>query len=549
MGRHRSRASARGLSPDRLMAYDYIIVGAGSSGCVLANRLSARLSCRVLLIEAGGEDDNSMIPVPIGIGKTLFNPALCWYFPTEAEPGNAGQPRVFMRGRVLGGSSSVNGMVYCRGQPEDYDGWEALGCSGWGWADMAKAFRAIEDHELGDDGIRGVGGPVRVSIHRDQTPLTEAILDAARALGTPRKDDVNRPDQEGIGYCPVTIRNGRRVSAADAFLKPARSRPNLTVVTGTEIDRLITEGKRIVGVAGRRAGEQVEYRTAGEVIISCGTLQSPKLLMLSGIGPAADLTALGIPLVSDLPGVGRNLLEHKTVSQQLRLTRDLSLNQHLTGWRLALSAARYALTRSGPMAATYDLNAFIRTRPDLTQPDAQILFWALSIDKKDQTRVVPEPWPGMLAMGYPLRTSSEGSVRLRSADPSAQLLIHTNFLATDHDREVMIGIFRYMRRLFTHPLLTGFIAVETFPGPQVETDEEILETSRRDLTCQHAVGTCRMGKGSLAVLDEDLKVRGVEGLRVVDLSAMPTQVSGNTNGPAMAFAWRAADILLQESSR
>jgi choline dehydrogenase-like flavoprotein len=271
--------------------------------------------------------------------------------------------------------------------------------------------------------------------------------------------------------------------------------------------------------------------------------------MLSGIGPAADLAALGIPLVSDLPGVGRNLLEHKTVSQQLRLTRGLSLNQHLTGWRLALSAARYALTRSGPMAATYDLNAFIRTRPDLTQPDAQILFWALSIDKNDQTQVVPEPWPGMLAMGYPLRTSSEGSVRLRSADPTAPLLIRTNFLATDHDREVMIGIFRYMRRLFTHPLLTGFIAGETFPGPQVETDEEILETSRRDLTCQHAVGTCRMGTGSFAVLDEGLKVRGVEGLRVVDLSAMPTQVSGNTNGPAMAFAWRAADILLQESSR
>ena len=527
--------------------YDYIIVGAGSAGCVLAERLSADPRHRVLLIEAGGEDRHPMIRIPIGIGKTLFDPSLCWYFETEADPGNAGQPRIFMRGKVLGGSSSVNGMVYCRGQPEDYDGWEAMGCAGWGWTEMARVFRTIEDHALGDDGVRGVGGPLQVSIHRDQTPLTEAILNAAQELGTRRREDVNRPDQEGIGYCPVTIRDGRRVSAADAFLKPARARPNLDVVTDTEIERLLLEGNRVVGVAGRVGGEPVEYRTAGEVVVSCGTILSPKLLMLSGIGPATELAALGITPVIDLPGVGRNLLEHKTVSQQIRLKRDYSLNSRLSGWRAALSFARYALRHDGPMASTYDLNAFIRTRPDIAQPDAQILFWAMSIDRECQTGVRPESEPGLLAMGYPLRTSSAGRVQLRSADPVALPVIGTNFLATDHDRQVMIGIFRYMRSLFAHPVLADFISHESFPGPAIESDEEILDASRRDLTCQHAVGTCRMGNDALAVLDARARVRGIDGLRVVDLSAMPTQVSGNTNGPAMAFAWRAAELIVQDA--
>lgn len=525
-------------------AFDYIIVGAGSAGCVLANRLSANPAHRVLLIEAGGEDRHPMIPIPIGIGKTLYDPSLCWYYPTEAEPGNAGEPRMFMRGRVIGGSSSVNGMVYCRGQPEDYDGWRDLGCAGWGWSDMAEAFRAIEDHELGDDGVRGAGGPLHISIRKDRTPLTEALIDAAAAMGTPHRIDVNRPEQEGIGYCPVTIRNGRRVSAADAFLKPVRSRSNLIVVTDTQIDRLLFEGKRVVGVTGQCQGRQVEYRTRGELILSCGTLQSPKLLMLSGIGPAEELKALGITPLVDSPWVGRNLLEHKTISQQIRLSRDYSLNRKLGSWRAGLAMLRYLLRHDGPMAATYDVNAFIKTRPDLAQPDAQILFWAMTIDRDHQAGVRPEAEPGLLAMGYPLRTSSAGTVRLSGADPDAPLSISTNFLATSHDREVMIGIFRYLRKLFAHPTLAPFVAFESFPGAGVESDEDILNASRRDLTCQHAVGTCRMGRAGEAVLDERTCVRGVEGLRVIDLSAMPTQVSGNTNGPAMAFAWRAADFIL-----
>ena len=529
--------------------HDYIIVGAGSAGCVLANRLSADPGKRVLLIEAGGPDTSPLIPVPIAIGKTLFDPKLCWYFPTEPEPGNGNEPRMFMRGKVLGGSSSVNGMVYCRGQPEDYDGWADLGCTGWGWEVMARAFRAIEDHELGADEVRGAGGPLHVSIRNDRTPVTEAILDAANALGTPRREDVNRPDQHGIGYCPVTIRRGRRVSAADAFLKPARGRENLEIVTGVEVERILIEGNRAVGVAGRGPEGPVDYRTDGEVILSAGTIQSPKLLMLSGIGPADHLREHGIPLVLDLPGVGGNLLEHKSITQQLRLRRpEHSINRDLRGgWRTALGMARYLLFRSGPMAATYDINAFIKTRPGLDQPDAQLLFWAMSIDKTELASVRVEDHPGLAVLAYPLRTSSEGSLRLRSADPAAPPVLRTNFLATDHDRTTMIGLFRYLRRLFAHPLVAPHISEETWPGLDVESDDQILDVSRRDLTGQHAVGTCRMGTGPLAVLDPRLRVRGVDALRVVDLSAMPTQVSGNTNGPVMAFAWHAASLIAEDA--
>lgn len=522
--------------------FDTIIVGAGSAGCVLAHRLSADPGHRVLLLEAGGEDNSALIHMPMGLGKTLLDPALSWHVMTEPDPGNAGQPRAFMRGKVIGGSSSVNGMVYCRGQPEDYDGWAAMGCSEFAWPAMRQAFRQIEDHVLGDDGERGSGGPLHVGLRPADSALDRALLTAIAAQGIPVRQDINRPQQEGVGPTPVTLRAGRRVSAADAFLHPVRRRPNLTVVTAAQVQRVLFEGERAIGVEGLLAGRPQQWRCDGEVILCAGTLHSPMLLMHSGIGPAAQLRQHGIAVRVDSPEVGHNLREHKTVSLQLRLRPGHGINGQLHGWRMALSALRYLAGRRGALAATYDLNAFIRTQPGLEQPDAQVLFWGLTLDRK-AADIAVEREAGLLMMGYPLRTESAGQVSLASADPTAPPRVQTNFLSHRHDCEVTLALLRWMRTVAAHPALSLIVVGETHPGAELVEDAQILDAARRDETCQHAVGTCRMGVDARSVLDQRLRVRGVTGLRVVDLSAMPTQVSGNTNGPVMALAWRAADLI------
>jgi choline dehydrogenase-like flavoprotein len=530
------------------VTFDYVIVGAGAAGCVLANRLSEDPANQVLLIEAGGRDTHPFIHMPKGISKVMADPAFIWNYMTESESGTNNLAESWARGRTLGGSSSINGMVYVRGQASDFDDLAELTSDDWNWSRIGAAYKAMESHELGAGPTRGDRGPLHISVSPDRLPLMEAAIQAGTAMGLERMQDVNEPvDAQRIGYAPRTIHKGRRQSAAVAFLAPAMDRPNLKIITDLAIDSVEFDGRRAIAVRATSGGKPVKYSARREIILSAGALSTPALLQRSGIGPAALLQRLEIPLVQDSPDVGRNLREHRGLVMQWRVPDDVSQNREYRGLRLAANTARYYVTFDGPMASgAYEVGAWFKSRPDLPRPDAQILIAPFTFDYNSPTFNV-ETHGGMNFCVYMLRPESTGTVAIRSRDHDALPIINANYCELESDQRKMIDIIRFARKLAGQAALSGFVAGETRPGPEYQSDEELLQAHIKfGYGSYHACGTCRMGKDDASVVDPRLRVRGVDGLRVVDTSIFPFMLSGNTVGPAMATAWRAADLILED---
>ena len=546
--------TATEAAEDAAESFDFVIVGAGSAGCVLANRLSADPAIRVLLIEAGGEGRHPLVAMPKGFARVAVDPRLAWSLHTEPQPHRGRGAEVWQRGRMLGGTSAINGMIYIRGQREDYEAWGDIAGPEWSWPQMARCFRAMEDHSLGADDLRGAGGPLTVTAGHFRHPFAERLIEAGEQMGLPRTEDFNGPRQEGVGYYAHTIRGGRRLSAARAFLDPIRSRRNLRILTQTEVERVVFETGRAAGVLARRRGRLVRYRAGREVIIAAGAIHSPKLLQLSGVGDAALLSRLGVPVVCDLPAVGRHMRDHVGLSLTFRLRGAEGHNARLRGAGLALSLAEYYLRRRGLMSTgPFEVGAFVRTSPRLARPDAQIYMSPFSLRPVAVGRGYlgqPEAQAGLTIGGYLLRPDGEGEVSITSADPAVPPAITPRWLTADADRQAGVRLIRFVRGLAAQPALSGFVAAELAPGAEVATDEQIeayfLSEAR---TGNHAVGACRMGLDPDSVLDPQLRVRGVRGLRVIDASAIPVLVSGNTNAPVMAMAWRAADLILDAERR
>jgi choline dehydrogenase len=532
---------------------DIIIVGAGSAGCVLADRLTADGRTRVTLVEAGGSDMRLFVQMPLGYGKLFYDPAVNWLYKTEPDPGLAGSRDHWPRGKILGGSSSINAMVWCRGHAEDYEDWRRAGNPGWGWDEVRAAYRALEHNEAGADDWRGQGGPLFISANRRGLhPLVTNFLQACDTAGLPFTPDFNGARQEGSGTYQATVKGGRRNSAARAFLRPAMRRANLRVVTDALVTRVLVEQGRAVGIAYRRGGAEHVLRAKAEVILSAGAIGSPQILQLSGIGPGAVLQAAGVPVVLDAPGVGANLMDHQGLNYTWRMTQP-TLNDVLRPWWGKLRVGlQWLLTGTGPLALSINQGGgFFRTRPDLPRPNMQLYAQAFStlIPKSgERPLLTPDPFPGFSLGLSNCRPTSRGHLRIISGDPAAHPVIVANAFSTNHDVEEMLDAVKFLRRLAAQPALASVIAEELRPGPACVTDDDLIADFRaRSGTVYHPSGTCRMGPDG--VVDERLRVRGLAGLRVIDAAVFPNLIAGNTNAPAIMVGWRGAAMVAEDLRR
>jgi choline dehydrogenase len=534
------------MIPSAPETYDFVIVGAGSAGCVLANRLTADGRHTVLLIEAGPRDTNPWIHVPLGYGRLFTDLRTNWGYWSEPEP-HLDNRRIYNpRGKVLGGSSSINGLVYIRGQREDFDGWRDAGLAGWGFDDVLPYFRRSEDQARGADDFHGSGGPLAVCDPPDPHPLCDAFIAAGEEAGFPRNDDFNGATQEGIGYFQMTARRGRRCSAAVGYLRPALKRPNLRVVTGTLVQRVLFEGRRAVGVKLHRDGAAHEVRARGEVIVAAGAIATPPLLQLSGVGPADLLRRLEVPVVLAHEGVGRNYQDHLQVRIVLKCTRPITLNDDMRAlWRKAGIGLHYALRRRGPLTVSAGYaGGFFRTAAATdSRPDMETHFVNFSVDRMGEAL---HPFSAFTASSCQLRPESRGDVMAVSPDPAKPPAIRANYMATAHDRAVNVAGLRLLRQILEQPAIRPFIAGEHVPGADVRTDDDLLAYCRATgSTIYHPSCSARMGTDAGAVVDAALKVRGLDAIRVVDASVMPSVVSGNTNAAVIMIAEKASDMILQ----
>ncbi|MFP5399117.1 MAG: GMC family oxidoreductase [Gammaproteobacteria bacterium] len=529
-------------------AYDYIVVGAGSAGCVLAGRLSEDPTLRVLLLEAGPPDRSPWIHLPIGYGKTMWSKTYNWCFHTDPDPNMNGRQIYWPRGKTLGGSSSINGLIYIRGQREDYDAWAAAGNAGWSYDELLPYFVRSEANQRGASRWHGADGPLRVSDIGARHPLIEAFIEGAATRGVPRNDDFNGERQEGAGYYQLTTHKGWRCSTAVAYLRSARGRPNLRIECEAQATGLVMEGSRVVGVRYRRGGRDLEARCRGEVLLSAGALQSPQLLQLSGIGDPALLREHGIPVRHALPGVGENLQDHLQIRLIYECTRPITTNDELNSWLgQAKIGLQWLLSRSGPLAVGINQGGcFMRALAESDRPDIQFHVATLSAEMAGGQ---VHPFSGFTLSVCQLRPTSRGHVRIRSADPFEPPSMQANYLSTELDRRTAVAAVKAARAIAASAPMQPLVRREVKPGPDAADDAAILEFCRNHgATIFHPSGTCKMGHDPMAVVDERLRVHGLQGLRVVDCSVMPTLVSGNTNAPVVAMAEKAVDMIREDAA-